>query len=441
MKGNHVIFAKYFAAVHRTDRRFWPERKKWMAYRKGAGWHPARAPKHDIAAVIASVVALKDQTQWLRLPHIRAGLELAEEVLQHDQWDANPNLLGLPGGRVVDLTTGERRLQTPDDFITMATGCDDGREISEPWRSFIGEACGGDSEMAAALQVAAGASAFGHNRDHLVHVVVGDGGTGKSTFAETIRAALGSYAGTLPASVLNAKTEQHPTGIAGLIGKRFGIAQEVAGGTFRSETLKAISGGDIVAARFMRADFFEFRPSATVWILTNEPPGVRMVDNALKRRLRIWPFEAKPATPDPTLPGRLRSPDVLPGVLRWIAEGAVKYNQGGLVECAAVQNASADYFKISDHVGGWFESRCERSESTETPARTLFTDYKEWCEREGVRAVSRTAWGTWIGRRVVKRHTRHGNVYAIGLAGEGCEGCEGGEGVNGFSLYRPHARA
>ena len=412
---HHVAFAEAFARAHAADRRHWATRGRWMAWSGGEGWREATEPLHDMARAIDRIVPTDERVAWYRLNHLRDALTLAAESLPRAEWDHEPNLLGLPGGRVVKLTTGVDRAQTPDDWITMAAGCDLADEVSTPWLHFVSEACGGDGEMASALQAAVGASAFGHNREHRVEVLCGDGGTGKSTFAETVAAALGGYAGVLPASVLNARNEQHPTGIAGLLGKRFATAPEVTGGTFRSETLKAISGGDAIPARFMRQDFFTFTPAATIWIPTNEPPAVRLVDHALRRRLRIWPFEARPAEPDPTLPARLRSPDELPGVLRWIVEGANEYAAIGLHDCRAVRDATAGYFEATDSVGGWFTTRCEKSPESETAAAALYRDYCGWCEGEGMRAVSRTAWGTAVGRRATKRRVSRGFVYAVGL--------------------------
>ena len=269
---HHLAFAEAFARAHADDRRHWATRGRWMAWSAGEGWREATEPLHDMTRAIDRIVPTDERAAWYRVNHLRDGLTMAAESLSRHEWDQGDAVLGLPAGRVVELTTGVDRAQTPDDWITMAAGCDLADEISIPWLDFVGEACGGDGEMASALQAAVGAAAFGHNREHRVEVLCGDGGTGKSTFAETISAALGGYAGVLPASVLNARNEQHPTGIAGLLGKRFVTAPEVTGGTFRSETLKAISGGDAIPARFMRRDFFTFRPAATVWICrTNRP--------------------------------------------------------------------------------------------------------------------------------------------------------------------------
>ncbi|MDE2822209.1 MAG: phage/plasmid primase, P4 family, partial [Chloroflexota bacterium] len=282
------------------------------------------------------------------------------------------------------------------------------------------EVCGGDQIMADTLQLAVGGAAFGDNRHHRVEILCGDGGTGKSTFAETVGTALGTYSHVLPASVLNSRTDQHPTGIAGLVGKRFVTVPEVTGGTFRSETLKALSGEDSVSARFMRQDFFTFHPVCSLWLLTNDPPAVGMVDQAVRRRFRIWPFDAQPDAPDPKLAERLQSPNILGGVLRWIVDGAACFDRlsGEFPDCEAVKRATAQYFEENDTVGSWLAARCETTEEAETRAGVLFENYVKWCNMEGKNPVTRTAWGTYMGRRVRKRHTRRGNVYAIRIMGK-----------------------
>ena len=382
-----------------------------------AGWSVAKTPKHDMGRVIESSTSGGDRANWCRVNHIKGALELAIEILGQREWDRHKDLCALPSGDVVNLRTGECRVQRPTDYLTLRTGCDVADRVATTWSRFVLEACNGDREMAETLQLAVGSSAYGENRHHRVEILCGDGGTGKSTFAETVGAALGSYAHVLPPSTLNSRSDQHPTGIAGLLGMRFVSVPEVTGGTFKAETLKSLSGGDTISARFMRQDFFTFRPVCTLWLMTNEPPAMRMVDQAVRRRIRIWPFEAKPSVPNPSLPEQLKSPDTLSGVLRWIVDGAKRFAEldGEFPDCKAVQKATAQYFDATDSIGGWFSSCCLVSPTEKMAAGVLINNYHAWCAAQGLRPVTNIAWGKWMGQRATKTRTRNGNSYSVQL--------------------------
>jgi hypothetical protein len=45
-----------------------------------------------------------------------------------------------------------------------------------------------------------------------------------------------------------------------------------------------------VSARFMRQDFFDFTPSFKLMISGNHKPGLRSVDEAIRRRFNLVPF-------------------------------------------------------------------------------------------------------------------------------------------------------
>jgi putative DNA primase/helicase len=54
--------------------------------------------------------------------------------------------------------------------------------------------------------------------------------------------------------------------------------------------LKSITGGDEIAARFMRQDFFRFVPTFKLMIAGNHKPRLRSVDEAIRRRFHLIPF-------------------------------------------------------------------------------------------------------------------------------------------------------
>ena len=52
-------------------------------------------------------------------------------------------------------------------------------------------------------------------------------------------------------------------------------------------------GGDTITARFMRAEFFEFRPQFKLWLATNHKPVIKGSDEAIWDRIRLIPFTVR----------------------------------------------------------------------------------------------------------------------------------------------------
>lgn len=87
------------------------------------------------------------------------------------------------------------------------------------------------------------------------------------------------------------KGEQHPTDLASLQGARLVTAIETDSGRNWAESkIKNLTGGDRIAARFMRQDFFQFTPEFKLLIAGNHKPSLRSVDEAIRRRLHLVPF-------------------------------------------------------------------------------------------------------------------------------------------------------
>ena len=269
------------AFVLRFDGQLWPEEYRFDGG-AGAGWNSRGehwAPAHTILDAVGELVEAlcgdnpSNAARWGKLNVYRDVLALAQEHLTIDQWDADGELMGLPNGDVWDLEAGYAMPNWRRYPITKTTGADPDEYQSKRicrsgceclWHSFLADTTGGDLDMAEGLRVSVGASLFGGNRDHRLNVVTGDGGTGKSVFLNAISRALGSYAGALPASVLASKGNDHPTGLAGVVDKRFVVVPEVSGGMWKEETLKTISGGDSIPVRYMRQDFFVVQPDCTL---------------------------------------------------------------------------------------------------------------------------------------------------------------------------------
>jgi putative DNA primase/helicase len=102
----------------------------------------------------------------------------------------------------------------------------------------------------------------GSVREHALFFLHGTGGNGKSVLLNTVSAIFGDYAVVAPMETLIAtKGEQHPTNLAGLRGARLVTASETERGrNWAERKIKVLTGGDPIAARFMRQDFFTYQP-------------------------------------------------------------------------------------------------------------------------------------------------------------------------------------
>ena len=254
------------------------------------------------------------------------------------------------------------------------------------------------------------------NIESKAHIAYGDGNTGKTTFLKTIQAAMGDYAGTARASVFTSEKEFHSAELTPFVEFRMVMLPELPRGSLRSDLLKVVSGGDVLSVRGMRENPRAAKPTATLWFSSNELPSIRMVDNALKRRLMIWPFDHAPVKVDVRLGQKLQEEEHLSAVVSWLVDGLKAYvrilaSGEPMPIPAAVANATAEYFKEADNVGQWRDAMLENT--GETPTAALYDSFHAWCETSKRKPLSSRSFGIWMGRNYKPRHTHTGNVYPV----------------------------
>src|SRR5262249_7531439 len=151
----------------------------------------------------------------------------------------------------------------------------------------------------------------------------GLGANGKSVFLRTGAGVVGDYHKTASMEMLTVtNSERHPTELAMLRGARLVTAIETEEGKqWHESKLKALTGGDLIAARFMRQDFFEYIPQFKLLIAGNHKPAFRNVDEAIRRRVKLMPFTVTipKSKRDRALSDKLKAE--WPGILRWMIDG------------------------------------------------------------------------------------------------------------------------
>jgi len=300
----------------------------------------------------------------------------------HEVWDSDPWLLCTPDG-TVDLKTGEMKENSPLDYITKCCSVTPATMPTILWNRFLHESTEGDQNLIRFLQQMAGYCLTGITYEHALFFIYGLGGNGKGVFVNTIAAILKDYHVAANMDVFtHSKYDRHPTELARLHGARIVTASETEDGKAWAESrIKQITGGDPVAARFMRRDFFEFLPQFKLVFLGNHKPVLHNVDDAARRRFNIIPFVNKPANPDLKLSEKLKSE--YPGILKWMIAGCLDWQQSGLVKPEVVQHETDSYFADQDIFTQWLTECTERKfETTGETSASLFASWKKWAGKQ-----------------------------------------------------------
>lgn len=332
-----------------------------------------------------------------------------------NQWDNDPMALNTPDG-VIDLRTGARRPHAPEDYMTRITAVGPGRGCPT-WLKFLQRVTGGDGELIRYLQRVAGYALTGSTEAHALFFAYGLGANGKSVFINTIAGVLHEYHRTSPIETFTASsTDRHPTELAGLQGARLVTSIETEEGRRWAESrIKSLTGGDKIAARFMRQDFFEFSPQFKLIIAGNHKPGLRSVDEAIRRRFNLIPFSIQipPEERDTTLPDRLKTE--WPGILKWMIDGCLEWQRQGLAPPVAVTTATEQYLEGEDALTAWLDEKCQRSPHSRSSSTDLFVSWKVWAEGAGEYAGSQRQFSQRLeDKGFVKEKTRHGREF-LGL--------------------------
>ena len=314
-------------------------------------------------------------------------------AIKQGKFDSDPDLLGVKNG-AIDLRTGVFRKASRADYITKQTNVVfDERATCPLWEEFLLDTTQGNHELVAYLGQCVGISLTGHTKEHLFFIVVGPGGTGKSTFFETIKYVWGDYAvGIDPNSIaasMKAEGGRARPDIARLPGVRLAFANETRKGLqLDAGLIKALTGGDTVQARHLYQAEFDFKPTHKLWLRTNEEPQFDGADTGMQRRVKKIPFvnEIKKTKPeDPDLPEKLRGEAA--GILNWALRGLLAYQKYSLTEPTIITTETAEYIKSLDILAQFIEEQCDVGPTYRQPANKLYQQYRTWIENRGQKAV------------------------------------------------------
>src|SRR5215213_6150313 len=432
--------AERFVDTHQ-DRVLWcPARKSFLVWDgKRYAWDEcgeaiklahlvARSIFHE-AADAKSEEEQKAITKWALASQnesrINAMLSQAKPYLAvgMEELDQDPWLVNCQNG-TLDLRTGKLKDHDPGDRTTKIVPVDYDPDAPAPrFKRFLKEALMDDA-LIKFVKRYAGYTLTGITRERLLAILYGFGKNGKTTLAELLRDVMGDYATNTDTETLLMKRYQGVgNDVAALKGARFVSAAEVEQGRRLAESkVKQLTGRDTVTARFLCVENFDFKPEFKLWLSTNNKPVIQGTDDAIWDRIRLIPFTQRfdGDRQDAKLPEKLRAE--MPGVLAWMVEGCLEWQEHGLGEPESVRAATDQYRAEMDTLAAFIEDRCVVREGIVAPATPLYKQYQMWCDDAGEKPETQKMFGMRLRERgfvsdKIKRgpHKDRKGWFGIGL--------------------------
>lgn len=344
-------------------------------------------------------------------------------------FDADPWLLNVHNG-TIDLKTGQLMPHRRTDLLKRLADFDYNPQAECPtWLTFLNKVFHGDKDLIKFIQQAVGYSLTGLTNEQCFFLLYGTGRNGKSTFLETIKQLLGSYAkATSFNTFLEKQGDSVRNDLAGLAGARFVAAKEAARGKRLDEqAIKELTGGDTISARFLHKEYFEYQPQFKIWLAANHKPQIRGQDIGIWRRVRLIPFEVQIAENeiDYALGDKLKAE--LPGILAWAVRGCVTWKSGRLVSPAKVLAATEEYRTESDRLHDFLAEACVKGKKKQITLLKLFKGYEAWCRDNEERPIGKASLKAALTERNYHIATASGNyvtVYGLDLAPIGSQPVE-----------------
>ena len=214
-------------------------------------------------------------------------------------------------------------------------------------------------------------------------MLVGQGGTGKSTLLRTIEKMIGKE------NVSNVSLQglQDRFSPIELYHKQANICADIPLGALSEvDMIKKLTGEDTILAERKFKNPFTFKSYARLLFSANDVP-VNLSDrsNAFYRRMLILKMDKKPETVDPRIFEKLE--EEIPNILTRAVE---EYccSEFAVIESSNSKEWVKAAHKNSDTVEAFIDDRCEMVEDARVNRSVLYLEYESYCRGEGRKPLS-----------------------------------------------------
>ena len=360
------------------------------------------------------------------------GLFHRKDIME--QFDSNLDLIGFENG-VYDLKQHVFREGRPEDYITMTNKItlpvektelpiklddlvvkmteriEDYEELREDMMDFLEKIIPNRNLREYTLRFISKCLS-GENRDEGFYIWTGSGGNGKSKLVDLAMKCMGEYACNLPVSLLTQKRKASGAAnpeMARTRGRRFAVMQEPdINETLNVGEMKEITGNDVIQARGLYKEPFEFIPQFKLLMMCNDLPNIPSNDDGTWRRLEAVPFKSRfvrPEQVDENQHKYLIDKELKHKLPEWkevfmmiLLKEWRQYDKHGIHIPEEVKERTNEYRNANDVVGQWISSdNCQEAPNemstdgiTEiAPSggdlKNLWENgFKGWCEEQEI---------------------------------------------------------
>lgn len=224
---------------------------------------------------------------------------------------------------------------------------------------------------------------------HKAIMLYGSGRNGKGTFLRLLRELLGA---ANVSSVTPQSLDENRFRSALLQGKLANIAGDVDPRMFKgTETLKQLTGGDLVTAERKNGQPFQFTCRATMFAAFNALPRTADTTEGFFSRWVVLPFVGyfPPGVADSKREDKMHETHELEGLLVKAVEGLQRLMSRGAFDIPpSVERATAEFRNHADTVRSFMSQRLVAAPGEKVNRTALYQEWEQWNRENGTNAVN-----------------------------------------------------
>jgi putative DNA primase/helicase len=354
----------------------------WQRYEDGV-WYPVENPYQIPYRVVREAKVDGVAYSWSAVSQVHNGAR-EELAIPSDVWDRQAHKLAFTNG-TLDLGTFKLESHRPEDYITSGVPYAYKPEAKGPnwdrYLAYLRDQLGED--VVGFLLEFLGYSLTADTSEEAMLFLVGEKGSGKSTFIEGAQAMLGSDL-VMTQSIAGL---QQRFGRAGLVGKRLILSREMSAlKLLETDIISNIVSGEPVNIEHKGRDGYVYTPVAKVIQAANRLPRVPNTEAGIYRRLKVIQYRPLEGKPDRALKEGIKGEG--PHILNTALAGLGRYKErGGFEIPEGVEAASRAWYSENDVIGMFFED-CIQDGALDVRLARVHDLYQRWCHQRNYKAVA-----------------------------------------------------